>query len=277
MFQIAKTAWAFIRTSAASIYHTSMFESYHYHYININYVVSSSLIFSSQDTHRPVRFHSLYLSDILRFIYIFLKYPTMRSSGIFLTLLSASMTVSYVVPTRGFNVPTLEDRDHNSTHHHGGDSTKKECKQIEQLTHLTDLAANQTKLDELVAKGMLDTTEVDELKTKALNATTKLQMLSSNTTLTGECAVIAAGRKTVQECKEMHSLKRLADFAGNQTAVDAFVAKKDLNSIEVDNFEKRIQEAETKLKTLSSNATLTDFCKQREQGKGEGNGTGELA
>jgi hypothetical protein len=201
----------------------------------------------------------------------------MRSSGVFRTLLSASVAVSYVVPTRDFDIPTLKARDHNSTHLHGQDFTKKECKQIERLTHLTDLAANQTKLDELVAKGLLDTAEIDELKSIAANATTKLQMLSSNTTLTGECAVIAAGRKTVQECKETHGLKRLADFAGNQTAVDAFVANKDLNSTEIDKFEKRIQEAETKLKALSSNATLTDFCKQREHVKGEGNKIGKLA
>lgn len=201
----------------------------------------------------------------------------MRPSSIFLALLSASIAASDVVPAHDFNVPALETRNHNSTQHHGEDPSKKACKQIEKLTRLTDLAANQTKLDELVAKGMLDTAEVDELIGKAANATSTLQKLSSNTTLTGECAFIAAGRKTVENCKQLHSLQRLSNFAGNQTAVDALAAKENLNSTEVALFEKKMKKVEAKLKELSSNATLTDFCKQRMQGKGKGVGSDKMA
>ena len=63
----------------------------------------------------------------------------------------------------------------------------------------------------------------------------------------------------------------------NTTAMDVFVAKKELNTTEVDTLKKKIAGAETKLMEMTSNTTLTDFCTQRQQEKGgKGNGNGEL-
>ncbi|KAH7083776.1 hypothetical protein FB567DRAFT_91810 [Paraphoma chrysanthemicola] len=181
-------------------------------------------------------------------------------------LLFAFAATSYAFP--GMGSTTLEVRkDHNGTQSNGGDSTKRACNQIQKLTHLTELAANQTKLDELVAKGKMNATEVDELKNKAAEASTKLQTMESNTTLTSECAVIDAEKKTVQECKKMKKLQKLANLASNTTALDAMVAKKQLNSTQVDKLKEKIQGAQTKLQTMSSNTTLTDFCAQRKQDK----------
>ncbi|KAF2024794.1 hypothetical protein EK21DRAFT_77920 [Setomelanomma holmii] len=182
-------------------------------------------------------------------------------------LLFAFAATSYAFPNIGFT--SLEVRkDRNGTHTKGADTIKQACKQMAKLTHLTELAANQTKLDELVAKGKLNSTEVDALKTKATDATTKLQTMASNTTLTTECAAIDAEQKTVSECKQMKQLQKLANLASNTTALDAMVSKKSLNSTEVDKLKEKISKAQTKLQTLSSNTTLTDFCAQRQQGKG---------
>jgi hypothetical protein len=190
-------------------------------------------------------------------------------------LLFAFVASSYAFPSIGFTALEVR-KDRNGTHSNGGNPTKQACKQISKLTHLTELAANQTKLDELVAKGKMNATEVDQLKAKAAEATTKLQTMESNTTLTNECAVINAEQKTVQECKQMNKLQKLANLASNTTALDAMVAKKELNSTEVDKLKEKIQSAQTKLQTLSSNTTLTEFCVQRQEGKGTADADGEL-
>ncbi|KAL6711192.1 hypothetical protein ACN47E_005723 [Coniothyrium glycines] len=194
----------------------------------------------------------------------------MRSFSVLFAFLSALVTTSYAFPS--FNSIGLEVRkDHNGTRDNrgnGGDTTKKACKQIQKLTYLTTLAANQTKLDELVAKGKMNTTEVDGLKIKAAEATTMLQTLESNSTLTSECAVIQAAQQTKSDCRAMKQLQQLTSLASNQTAMDAFVSKKSLNSTQVDKLKERITKAETMFQTLSSNTTLTDFCATLKQGNG---------
>ncbi|KAJ4374383.1 hypothetical protein N0V83_003124 [Neocucurbitaria cava] len=192
----------------------------------------------------------------------------MRSFSV-VAFLFAFVTISYAFPT--FGSVNLAVRKDNGTSK-GGDTTKSACKQMQKLTHLTELAANQTKLDELVAKGKMNTTEVDALKAKAADASTKLQTLESNSTLTTECAVIEADQQSKQECRQMKELTKLAALADNQTAMDALVAKKGLNSTQMDKLMARIQKAETKLQTLSSNTTLTDFCATLKQSKGNNNG-----
>jgi hypothetical protein len=192
----------------------------------------------------------------------------MRSFSVLIALLFAFVATSYA--SIDFNLPTLQVRkDGNRTRSNGGDSTKMACKQIKSLTILTSLAANQTKLDELVAKGKMDAAKIDALKAKAADATTKLQTLSSNTTLTTECAAIAAKGKMKKECGQMKQLQKLANLASNTTAMDAYVAKHKLNSTQADGLKTKLQKAETKLKDLQSNTTLTDFCKEMKQAGGK--------
>ncbi|CAO2652323.1 Nn.00g006060.m01.CDS01 [Neocucurbitaria sp. VM-36] len=194
----------------------------------------------------------------------------MHSFKVLLAFLFAFVATSHAFPTFGF-VDLEVRKDRNGTRGNGGDTTKQACKQMQKLTKLMGLAANQTKLDELVAKGKMNTTEVDALKAMAADASTKLQTLESNSTLTTTCAVISAERQTKQECSQMKQLQKLATLASNQTAMDAFVAKKSLNSTQVDKLKERISNAETKLQTLSSNTTLTDLCATLKQGKGSDN------
>lgn len=199
----------------------------------------------------------------------------MRSFKVLLTLLFAFFTTSYAWPSADFAaLEVRRDRGGNGTNSNGN-PTKKACRQLSKLTKLTELAANQTKLDELVAKGRMNATDVEVLKTEAAEATTKLQTLSANTTLTGECAVINAEKETVGQCKQMNKLQKLADMAGNQTAMDAFVQKKGLNETSVEKLQEKIQQAETRLQEMQSNTTLTDFCAQRQQQKAQDSGDGK--
>jgi hypothetical protein len=196
----------------------------------------------------------------------------MHSSSILTALLCAFAATSYASSEPAFH--TLEVRkDKNSTESHGmgkGNSLKAECATIRKLTTLTTLAANQTKLDELMAKGAMSSKKVDEIKSKAAAANTKLQTLTSNSTLTAECASVNAEAMMKMECKQMKRLDKLAKLAGNTTALDAFAAKKKMNSTQVDGLKAKLQKAETKLKDLQSNTTLTDFCKQMKSTNGNG-------
>jgi hypothetical protein len=221
------------------------------------------------------RFHfslpTLFFTTFLSFDLLFFDI-TMRSLTVLVAILFAFVATSYAS-----SFPVIEARkDSNATRSQGGDNTKMACKEMRQLTALTSLASNQTKLDELVAKGKLDTAKVDALKKKAADASTKLQTMSSNTTLTSECAAIDAQGQMKQQCKQMKRLQKLAKLASNTTTMDAFAAKKNLNSTQVDGLKDKLQKADTKLKTLEANATLTDFCKQMKQGKQAAGAEGEF-
>jgi hypothetical protein len=191
----------------------------------------------------------------------------MRSFSVILALLFAFAATSYAWP--GAEFPTLEVRKHgegNSTKSNNPENVlKKSCKKMRKLNALSQIAANQTKLDAWVTEGKLNTAEVDALKAKAANATAELKTLQSNTTLVSECAIVNAERKSVGQCMQMKMLTKLAALAGNETAMTAFEEKKKLNETGIEKLKTRIAEAQTKLKDLQSNITLTDFCTQRAQ------------
>lgn len=91
-------------------------------------------------------------------------------------------------------------KDHKNSHGKGNithSALEAECHKIHHLTELVDLAKNTTKLNELVSKHRLNTTEVKKIKEKAANAANKLKRLESNATLVSECAHIKAGEKVV--------------------------------------------------------------------------------
>jgi hypothetical protein len=171
----------------------------------------------------------------------------------------------------------LEGRkDRNGTSNGGGhrngtrgNSVNKQCKQMSRMVRLTELAANQTKLDALVAKGKLNDTEVQAIKDKAANATTTLKTLQANATLVDECNVINANKAVKAQCFAMKRIEKMAALANNQTAMDAFAAKKKLNDTEITQFKEQVTKAETKLQEMQSNTTLTDLCAQQKQQKGQ--------
>lgn len=196
-------------------------------------------------------------------------YPilTMRSFSVLLALLFAFVATSYAWPSAYF--PTLEARKHgdgNSTKSNDPEhALKKSCKKLRKLNALSQIAANQTKLDAWVAEGKLDIAEVGVIKAKVANATAELQTMESNTTLINECAVMNAERKSINQCKQMKMLTKLAALAGNETAMTAFEQKKRLNETGIEKLKAKIAEAQTKLTDMQSNTTLTDFCTQRAQ------------
>jgi hypothetical protein len=69
---------------------------------------------------------------------------------------------------------------------------KNQCKQIQRLTKLANLANNATALNELQTKRNLTTAQMEEIKSEAANATVKLQTLTGNATLTSSCQILQA-------------------------------------------------------------------------------------
>ncbi|KAF2652011.1 hypothetical protein K491DRAFT_605765 [Lophiostoma macrostomum CBS 122681] len=200
----------------------------------------------------------------------------MHTISFITALLFSLFAITHALPEASPDiVPILEARKNgnggNSTRGNGtnGNSVNKACRTMAKLTKLTNLAANQTKLDAMIASGKINATEVDAIKAKAANATSELQTMQSNTTLVSECAVVDAHQAVLKECKQMTKLTKLADLATNQTAMDALMQKKNLNDTQMAKLQERIANATTKLKTLQGNTTLTDLCTQQAQQKGK--------
>lgn len=158
-----------------------------------------------------------------------------------------------------------------------GNSVNRQCKQLNKIVRLTELAANQTKLDNLVSKGKLNATEVQLIKDKAANATATLTTLRANTTLVNECNVFNANRKVKAQCSNMKKLAKTAALAGNATAMNAFVTAKKLNDSQVTKFKEQISKAQIKLKELQSNKTLTDICAKQKSATGAAAGSPQKA
>lgn len=198
----------------------------------------------------------------------------MRSFSFILALLFALTATSYAQPGAGhadLEVRKDGNGNGNSTRAMGPDrALKQSCRKMRRLFALSQITANQTKLDAWVAEGKLNTAEVDALKSKAANATAELQTLQSNTTLVAECAVVNAERKSIAQCMRLKQLTKMASLAGNSTALAAFGQKRGLNETQIEKLKAKIADAPTKLQALMSNTTLTTFCTQRRQAKNDG-------
>ncbi|KAF2175701.1 hypothetical protein K469DRAFT_723892 [Zopfia rhizophila CBS 207.26] len=197
----------------------------------------------------------------------------MRSLNLIIALLFAFITSSYAWPD-SFHL--LEARKGGNRGNSTNNSVNRACHKMAKLTHLTELAANQTKLDTMVAKGKINATEVEEIKANAANATAELQAMQANSTLVQECAVVEAHREVVSECRRMRKLNRLASLANNQTAMEAFMEKKGLNDTQMAKLQERIANATTKLQEMQANTTLTDLCAQQ-KANGDGGDTADSA
>jgi hypothetical protein len=145
----------------------------------------------------------------------------------------------------------------NGTH---ANTEKKQCSEMSRLTKLVALVNNATKLSELETKHNMTAAKITELKASAANATTRLTELQSNSTLTSQCAIVDAGEKLKGQCKEMKSLTKLMDVAGNATALSEMATKKNWTDAEMAKFKAHAANATMKLTKLTSNTTLVAAC-----------------
>ncbi|KAF3038305.1 hypothetical protein E8E12_005180 [Didymella heteroderae] len=122
------------------------------------------------------------------------------------------------------------------------------------------MAANQTRLDALLADKKLAQEQVDNILSKVDAVNAELQQLRSNGTLTAECGVINAHVKVVKGCKKLDKLEKLVKLANNKTAYDEHLAGEILNQKQTEQLKKNMETAELKLQELRNNSTLIDLC-----------------
>lgn len=139
-------------------------------------------------------------------------------------------------------------------------SIKGTCKRIAQLSNLSNVAANQTLRDTLLADKKLTQEQVEYIETKKDAIESELNDLSSNTTLATECGTINAHRKAVKDCKKLRKLEQLVELATNKTAYDEHLAGELLNQKQMEQLKKNMENAEIKLQALRGNSTLVDLC-----------------
>jgi len=138
---------------------------------------------------------------------------------------------------------------------HGGhvrdrNSTEASCRQIDELEHIIDLAANTTKLDRLPQS------EQSRIQSLAANATTELNTLKTNTTLVTIC-------QAKKDCGELQRLEKLNVILGNATTtsrIEGFHGRggKNFTAEELSEFKANIT---ARLTVLESNSTLVAECK----------------
>jgi hypothetical protein len=148
----------------------------------------------------------------------------------------------------------------STTAQHGthANSTMAQCREVAQLTHLVDLANNQTRLDKVAHS---NATKEAALKAKAATAATKLATLQSNATLMATCNQVFAAEQMRASCARMAALERLARLVANATALDAATKNNATKAAALK--AKAAAEAGT-LSSLQGNATLTQFCSVEE-------------
>ncbi|KAJ8117466.1 hypothetical protein OPT61_g1339 [Boeremia exigua] len=139
-------------------------------------------------------------------------------------------------------------------------STRSKCKRIAELTNLSEVAANQTLRDVLLADHKVSQEQVDYIETNQDAIESELQEFSSDTALMAECGTIQAHRKAVKDCKKMDKLEQLVELANNKTAYDEHLAGELLNQKQTEQLKKNMEEAEIKLQKMRTNGTLVELC-----------------
>lgn len=137
---------------------------------------------------------------------------------------------------------------------------KGTCRRIAALTNLSNMAANQTLLDELLSERKISKAQVDDIKQRKDDINAELQTLNSNATLAAECGAVNAHRQAVKDCKRLAKLEQLAELAKNKTAYDEHLAGELLNQKQTEQLKKNMETAEIKLQEMRSNSTLVEVC-----------------
>lgn len=133
-------------------------------------------------------------------------------------------------------------------------STESQCAQVQKLTKLTEIAANQTLLEKASKD---NATKAAEIQAKAATAATTLATLQSNTTLMTACDSIFAAEDTLDQCDEMASLEKVMEIANNQTLLDKATKN---NATKAAAYQAKASAKAQTLADLQSNTTLTAAC-----------------
>jgi len=145
-------------------------------------------------------------------------------------------------------------------HMHNHTTLDRECAHLRQLTALTDLVNNATKLQELETKMHLSASQAAKLKERASNATTELTALNANSTLVADCAVVDAKLRLEAQCADMARLTALTDLVNNATKLNELETRRHLSAKEISDLKAKAANATILLTDMEKNTTLVDSC-----------------
>jgi glutamine amidotransferase PdxT len=166
----------------------------------------------------------------------------MQLSNIIVTLLAATAVAAKggMFRSKGNSTEPLTDR--------------QQCRQLDQMQHLVELAANTTRLDH---KTHSNSTKIAAIQAKASQAAEAIAELQANATLMSTCAGIFAMEDTMDDCQRIARVEKQAALAANETAL---AEKFKGNQTRADEFKTKVADKQTELATLQANTTLTAIC-----------------
>jgi len=124
------------------------------------------------------------------------------------------------------------------------------CQETFALQRFVKFAANSTAVATATKN---NATKIANIQLEASKAASKLQTLTSNSTLQAACPAVMQK----DECDSMKMLQKFVDVANNQTKLDALAKGNTTKEAEI---KAKAATAQTKLTAMQSNATFTAAC-----------------
>jgi len=125
-----------------------------------------------------------------------------------------------------------------------------QCQETFVLQGFVKFAANSTAVATATKN---NATKIAKIQSEASKAATKLQTLTSNSTLQAACPAVMQE----DECKFMKTLQKFVNVANNQTKLDKIAKGNTTKEAEI---KTKAAAAQTKLTAMESNTTLTAAC-----------------
>ncbi|KAI4695999.1 uncharacterized protein J4E88_000170 [Alternaria novae-zelandiae] len=126
--------------------------------------------------------------------------------------------------------------------------------------YLNKIAHNETLMDTMIVRDKFAQKRIDWIKSNSDDITTKLDKLTSNSTLTAECDTFNAQRDAVRQCKALQALERLVNSTNGQTDFNGGPASDFLSDEQNQKLQQKFEKVELKLQQFRSNATLMGLC-----------------
>jgi hypothetical protein len=124
------------------------------------------------------------------------------------------------------------------------------CQETFALQRFVEFAANSTAVATATKN---NATKIANIQLEASKAASKLQTLTSNSTLQAACPAVMQRN----ECAMMKTLQKFVNVANNQTKLDALTKGNTTKEAEI---KAKAATAQTKLTVMQSNATFTAAC-----------------
>ncbi|KAN0101547.1 hypothetical protein V8E51_012057 [Hyaloscypha variabilis] len=131
------------------------------------------------------------------------------------------------------------------------------CQETFALQRFVKFAANSTAVADATKN---NATKIAKIQAEASKASTKLETLTSNSTLQADCPAV----QQEDECKVMKTLQKFVDVANNQTKLDKLTNGNTTKEAEI---KAKAAKDQTKLTAMTGNATFVAACTALE-GKG---------